>query len=68
MDVAGGRLAEEVLADDGLAADVVVLATDGVFLDAVVGVLDVAGAADFGAADAGREVVVPVADLENGNK
>lgn len=62
VDVVGARPAEGVLAGDRLAVEVVVLAADGVVLDAVVGAL--AGAADFGAAEAGREVVVPVAGLE----
>lgn len=64
VDVVGARPAEGVLAGDGLAVEVVVLAADGVVFDAVVGVLGVAGEADFGAADAGREAVVPVAGLE----
>lgn len=63
MDVVGARLAEGVLAGDGLAVEVVVLAADGVVFDAV-GVLDVAGAVDFDAAEGGREVVVPVEGLE----
>lgn len=64
VDVVGARPAEGVLAGDGLAVEVVVLAADGVVFDAVVGVLGVAGEADFGAADAGREAVVPVAGLD----
>lgn len=64
VDVVGARLAEGVLAGDGLAVEVVVLAADGVVFDAVVGVLDVAGAVDFDAAEGGREVVVPVEGLE----
>lgn len=62
VDVVRARLAEGALAGDGLAVDVVVLAADGVVFDA--DVLDVVGAADFGAAEAGREVVAPVAGLE----
>lgn len=61
-DVVGVRPAEGVLAGDGLAAEVVVLAADGVDFDEVIGVLDTAGGADFGAAETGR--VVPVAGLE----
>lgn len=64
VDVVGARPAEGVLAGDGLAVEVVVLAADGVVFDAVVGVLGVAGEADFGAADVGREAVVPVAGLD----
>lgn len=62
--VVAARLAEGVLAGDGLAVEVVVLAADGVVFDPDVGVLDMAGPADFGAAEAGREVVAPVAGLE----
>lgn len=64
VDVVGARPAEGVLAGDGLAVEVVVLAADVVVFDAVVGVLDAAGPADFGAAEAGRDVMVPVAGLE----
>lgn len=56
---AGGAV---VLAGDGLAG-VVVLAVEGEGFDADVDVLDAAEAAGFGAADAGREVVVPAAGL-----
>lgn len=78
VDVAEARLAEGVLAGEGLAVELVVLAVDvgvldadvGVLdadvgvLDADVGVLDVAGAAALGAAEAGRDVVGAVAGLE----
>lgn len=64
MDVAGARLAEGVFAGDGLALEGVVFAAEGVVFDAVVGVLDVAAEADFGAAEVGREVVVAVTGLE----
>lgn len=57
---AGGAV---VLAGDGLAPEVVVLAVEGEDFDADVDVLVAAEAVGFGAADAGREVVVPVAGL-----
>lgn len=64
VDVLGARPAEGVLAGDGLAVEELVLAADGVDFDEVIGVLDAAGEADFGAAETGRVVVVPVEGLE----
>ena len=57
---AGGAV---VLAGDGLTVEAVVLGVEGEGFDAEV--LDAAALAGFGAAEAGREAVVPVAGLDN---